>query len=309
MLALGAVAILTAAPLSLALVLVAFTAAGWLAFTLLAFQSGYWFSAALPLAAMAPAVAITTLGRQLLDRREAQRHEVAEAALRLFQPPGLVDRIAGDPCYLAEPQEQDAAVLFIDLSRFTRLSERLGPARTRELLRGFHALVEEETNATGGVVMSYMGDGAMMAFGLPEPKADDTGQALTAGFALLRRAREWIASLPVDHGADDIDVRIGAHFGRVVVSRLGAETHQHITITGDTVNVASRLLEVASAERAALVVSADLLATVGDSLPGRSAFRHLKVVEIRGRREPLWVGLWSSETPPPTGSPATDRFV
>ncbi len=309
MLALGAVAILTAAPLSLALVVVAFTAASWLAFTLLAFQSGYWFSAAVPLAAMAPTVAVTTLGRQLLDRREAKRHEVAEAALRLFQPPGLVDRIAADPSYLAEPQEQHAAVLFIDLSRFTRLSERLGPARTRELLRGFHALVEEETNASGGVVLSYMGDGAMMGFGLPEPKADDTGRALTACFTLLRRAQEWIASLSVESEVDDIDVRIGAHFGPVVASRLGAETHQHITITGDTVNVASRLLEVASAERAALVVSADLLATVGDSLPGRSAFRHLKAVEIRGRRKPLWVGLWSPETPAPAGDPAASRFV
>ena len=40
-------------------------------------------------------------------------------------------------------------------------------------------------------------------------------------------------------------IRLGAHLGPVVVSRLGPETHQHITATGDTVNVASRLMEVA----------------------------------------------------------------
>jgi adenylate cyclase len=154
-----------------------------------------------------------------------------------------------------------------------------------------------------------MGDGAMIAFGLPERRDDDTRRALTTCFALLRRSREWIASLPAEMGAGDISARIGAHFGCVVLSRLGAESHQHITVTGDTVNVASRLLEVASAERVTLAVSADLLATVGDDLPGRSAFRHLTAVEIRGRREPLWVGLWSPEPPAPAGSPVAPRPV
>ncbi len=299
----GAIAILLLLPLSLALALVGLAATGWLAFTVAAFASEYWFSAALPLVAMAPGAVLTTLGRQVLDRREARRHETAEAALRLFQPPLLVDRIAADPAYLAQPQEQEAAVVFIDLSRFTRLSERLGPARTRELLRDFHALVEDETNAAGGVVLSYMGDGAMMAFGLPEPRVDDAERALRACFALARHSQGWIAGVSSQLGAD-IDVRLGAHFGRVVVSRLGADTHQHITVTGDTVNVASRLLEVAAKGSATLVVSADLLHALGAALHEGPSLSDLRDVAIRGRSEPLRVALWRLE--PPTDTEAAD---
>jgi adenylate cyclase len=44
---------------------------------------------------------------------------------------------------------------------------------------------------------------------------------------------------------DRLDFRIGLHFGPAILSRLGSPTQQQITATGDTVNVASRLPEVA----------------------------------------------------------------
>ncbi len=288
--AVAAVALLAATPLSPALLLVAALAVGWFAVTALAFRSGFWLSAAVPLVALLPPALLATLGRQLLDRRESDHHASAEAALRLFQPPALADRIAADPAFLAKPHEQAAAVLFIDLSRFTHLSEQLGPARTRELLRDFHILIETETDAAGGIVLSFMGDGAMIAFGLPEPTPADAAQALQACFALLERTRAWLDRLRTESGAD-LDVRLGAHYGPVVVSRLGAQTHQHITVTGDTVNVASRLLEVAAQEGSEFAASADFLAAAGDDAPGRSRLRDLKAVAIRGRDRPLWVAV------------------
>jgi len=43
--------------------------------------------------------------------------------------------------------------------------------------------------------------------------------------------------------------KVGAHFGTIVASRLGGGSYHHITATGDTVNVASRLMEVAAVTR------------------------------------------------------------
>ena len=57
--------------------------------------------------------------------------------------------------------------------------------------------------------------------------------------------------------------KIGAHFGPIVASRLGGGSHQHITATGDSVNVASRLMEVAAKQGAVLAVSDDLLRQAG----------------------------------------------
>ena len=67
----------------------------------------------------------------------------------------------------------------------------------------------------------------------------------------------WLGDLP-PHARDRLDFRIGLHFGPAILSRLGSPTQQQISASGDTVNVASRLLEVAKQQHCRLVVSEDL---------------------------------------------------
>jgi adenylate cyclase len=211
--------------------------------------------------------------------------------MRRFHSPALADRLAATPDYLAEPVQQDAAVLFIDLSGFTSVSERLGPEQTRELLKSLHTVIEDEVTRHGGLVLSYMGDGAMIVFGLPDPRPDDPDRAVSAALALIGHVRTWMDALP-DALHEGLGVRVGAHFGPVVVSRLGADTHQHITATGDSVNVASRLLEVASAHHAGVAFSTDLLQAL--RAPVQVALSEEREISIRGRSRPLTVRFWNA---------------
>jgi adenylate cyclase len=78
----------------------------------------------------------------------------------------------------------------------------------------------------------------------------------------------------------------------VILSRLGTADHQHIAATGDTVNVASRLLEVAKQHNAPIAVSDDLYRAAG--LLGSAAEHGLgeaMAIEIRGRANPMSVRL------------------
>jgi adenylate cyclase len=78
-----------------------------------------------------------------------------------------------------------------------------------------------------------------------------------------------------------------------LVSRLGPTHHQHITATGDTVNVTSRLLEVAKDQQCNVVVSEDLF--VAAELPASSYDMTAVVsleVNIRGHARPLQVRTW-----------------
>jgi adenylate cyclase len=98
----------------------------------------------------------------------------------------------------------------------------------------------------------------------------------------------WLKGLPPV--AQRLSARVSGHYGPAVVSRLGPAHHQHITATGDTVNLTSRLLEVAKQERASLVISEDLYAAAGAAdAPGADAAHE---VQIRGHREPLRVRAW-----------------
>jgi adenylate cyclase len=293
-LAMSSVLLICLVPLGPALAGTALAAAVWLMVTALAFGHGFWLSAVIPLASLAVPASLCATGRLALDRRQARRLASSEQALRRFQSPLLADRIADDPAFLAHPVQQDAAILFVDLSNFTRLSERLGPQMTRELLRDFHKVVEDEVTRHGGLVLSFMGDGAMIAFGLPDPKVDDASRAVQAAFGLADSVGNWLATRSgvwPENATAALDVRVGAHYGPVVISRLGTDTHQHITATGDSVNVTSRLLEVAAKKGARVVISAQLLQAARDA-GDLTHFGALEPIAIRGREQPLTVALW-----------------
>ncbi|TCR66145.1 adenylate/guanylate cyclase domain-containing protein [Bosea sp. BK604] len=285
------VLIVALTPLSIGTGLVAFVTGAWLLASVALFAQGYWFSAVLPLAGIVPPVAAAMVLRQLWERRRSREHARAEAALRQFQPPVLAERIARDPDFLRDPVMQNAAILFVDLSGFTRLSEQAGPAGTREFLKQFHTLVENEIAAHEGLVMTFMGDGAMIVFGIPEPRPDDAVRAFEAAWDLIGDVRTWIGGSDLPAGRPEL--RVGAHYGQVVVSRLGHESHQHIMATGDSVNVASRLMEVAKQHDARLAVSADFLAALGEDRGLHGEPDDLRPVDIRGRRQPISVALWT----------------
>ena len=265
----------------------------WLGTNVTAFAHGIWLSAALPIAAAAPPAIIFGAVQLWLGRRRAQFFATQSALLQRVQAPGLGEFLAEHPDFLSEPVREEVAVVFIDLSGFTGASEILGPSAIRELLNSFHAAVEKTVVTCGGVVIGFMGDGAMIVFGLPEPTPLDTVNAVRCCAHLARQTRRWLASLPASTGRR-IGFKIGANFGTVVVSRLGGKNHQHIAATGDTVNVASRLMEVAARHNAEVAVSDDLLRAAGREceLIKSGVLSGPMDSQIRGRSGSLPVWLW-----------------
>ncbi|RVU13869.1 CHASE2 domain-containing protein [Methylobacterium oryzihabitans] len=272
----------------LGLALAALPLAAFLGAALWLFGQGVWLSMALPLAAALAPLPPYLAARMLLDRAQARRLAAARDDLLRFLPPAVATRLAQDPDFLAVPVERRACVLFLDLSGFTTASEGLGPARTREMLKAMHDRVEAEATARGGAVTSFMGDGAMVLFGLPEAGGDDADRTVAAALALVATLRDWLAAQAP--GEAPAGLRIGAHEGPVVLSRLGGARNQHITATGDTVNTTARLLDVAKAEGVALVLSEALLAARREPVPLPHPGRRARVA-IRGRRAALDVVL------------------
>lgn len=292
MLALGGVLLVLFLPLTRSLPLVGLALLAVLAGTFILFAGDIWTSAALPIVAAVPPIAMAGFARQLHERKEARTVVAAEAALRRFHPALLSERIAADPDYLRQPLEQAAAVLFLDLSGFTQRSEELGPARTQTFLKQFHTLVVDTVAKHEGVVMNFMGDGAMIVFGIVEDVGDPCGRAFAAGVALADNTRDWVASQPQGEPGG-LGLRLGLHYGPVVLARLGHDAHQQISVSGDTVNLASRLMEVAKVEGAQFAVSAAAIKAIKDGGQNVTPPDGLRTESIRGHRATIDVALWT----------------
>lgn len=265
----------------------------WAATNFLAFSYGVAMSAAVPIAAAAVPVVFFGSLQLWSDRQQAQYFAARNELLERFQAPAIQKWLARDPNFLAEPVRQNAAVVFIDLSGFTSLSEQLGPDETRDLLKVFHALVDKESVACGGMITSFLGDGAMILFGLPAAATDDAARAAECALRLCSSVGRWLASLRLVT-APKLGFKVGAHFGVIIASRLGGGSYHHITATGDTVNVASRLMEVAASHGAELALSDELLRAAGQDLFKSGSLTGPEESRIRGRSGSLMIWLWRS---------------
>jgi adenylate cyclase len=270
----------------------------WMSITSISFSRGIWLSAILPIAATAVPTLLFGAVQLWSGRRRAQYFATRSQLLGEFQAPVIQQWLIANPRFLAEPVRQDAAIVFIDLSGFTSLSEALGPDKVRDLLKEFHALVDKEVVTSGGMITSFLGDGAMILFGLPEPAPDDALRAADCAVRLSRSTAKWLGTLPQSIAAN-LGFKIGAHFGIIVASRLGGASHHHITATGDTVNVASRLMEVAAGRGVEIAASDDLLRAAGHdcALFRSGVLTGPQETQIRGRSGSLATWLWRGAAP------------
>ena len=261
----------------------------WLAGIFLAFDNGYWLSVAAPLASALPLTVGFAAARSIVERRAGTKIAAERSTLARFHSPALLDQLLKEPDFLEKPIREDVAVMFLDLSGSTAVAEALGPEWTRDLFSAMQTLVEGGVTAHGGVVINYMGDGVLAVFGLPKPQSDDAARALAAVEALLESMTRWLADLP-PAARERLDFRIGLNFGPVILSRLGSPTQQQISATGDTVNVASRLLEVAKQQHCRIVVTEDLFQAASATAPLANIDPRLYaplIVSIRGRASDL----------------------
>jgi class 3 adenylate cyclase len=181
-------------------------------------------------------------------------------------------------------------VLFADLRGYTRLAEKLPPARVVPLLEEFFGILSKATEMHGGRVFHVAGDGMMAGFGVEDPDHDGASDALGAGYAMLNGfstiAARWRRELSIETG-----VGIGLHQGDVALALFGPPRHRTATLVGDTVNVAARLCSRARAGEVlfscTVAASLDAHPSAEAPLRGQVPFLQLPQFELRGRSELL----------------------
>ena len=163
------------------------------------------------------------------------------------------------------------AVMFADVSGSTKLYETVGDMAAFETIARCIALMKASSQASGGRIVKTIGDEVMAVF----PSAE---RAMQAAIDM----QSAIAELPAI-GASPMSLRIGLHCGPVLPAESG-------DVFGDTVNLAARLRELASAGQ--IITSKDAVERLSARL--RQMVRYLYPIQVRGKRQPteLFEAIW-----------------
>jgi adenylate cyclase len=177
-------------------------------------------------------------------------------------------------------RRQEVAILFVDMRDSTALAEHTDPTRLSVFLASFRRRVLRAVEANGGVVDKFIGDGALIVFGVPEPRPDDARRALACARELLRQLDRWNAKRDFD---PPLRIGIGIHTGQVYCGLVGDDTRLEFTVLGDAVNVAARIEAATKQFTLPLLASQPVVAAAGEL----DRWRVVSVEQLRGRAEPL----------------------
>jgi adenylate cyclase len=180
--------------------------------------------------------------------------------------------------------EREVVVLFVDLRRWTSLSEQHLPHDLAYVLDQFFEVVGEAVRSCGGVPNQFIGDSVMALFGLEHDLPTACAQSLAAARAIETGMECHRERMQQEFGSA-LEFGIGLHAGAAAVGEVGWRETRTFSAVGDTVNTAARLQELCKGFGVRLVVSEQVLRGAG--LEPGNLVRH--EVDVRGRVDPLVV--------------------
>ena len=151
----------------------------------------------------------------------------------------------GRPFPIAESlgeERKTVTVVFCDLVGFTARSDRADPEDVKATLRPYHTRLKREIERFGGTLDKFVGDGVMAVFGAPAVHEDDTRRALLCALRIQEAMEELNEEATPQ--SQPLTIRTGVATGEAVVAFWSGPQIGE-AVTGDVVNVASRIQSVA----------------------------------------------------------------
>ncbi len=160
--------------------------------------------------------------------------------------------------------------LFCDVTGSTALGEELDPEVLRQVMNRYFAMMRTTIERHGGTVEKFIGDAVMAVFGIPVVREDDALRAVRAAAEIRERLPAVVAEVGVP-----VRFRTGVNTGPVLMSE--GENYA----TGDAVNVAARLEQVAAPEE--ILLGEETLQLVRDAV----VVEPLEPLEVKGKAAPI----------------------
>lgn len=171
--------------------------------------------------------------RKLLD---TLRQYVAQAVVDELLRRDLKDPLA--------PQQLNVTTLIADMEGYTRQVEALDMEEAAQLTRDFLDCLTRPVIEKRGTLDKYTGDGLVAFWGAPLPNDDHADLALDAAQEILQEVQRF-SQARQQTGLPPLRVRIGIESGMAMAGDFGTSFRSIYTAVGDSVNVASRLEQLA----------------------------------------------------------------
>jgi adenylate cyclase len=178
--------------------------------------------------------------------------------------------------------------MFTDIAGFTTISEGLKdtPGKLVELMNRYLTVMSGAIAAHDGYVDKFIGDAVMAIWGAPLEMADAEKKAVDAALACRAALAEFNRDVVGDYlPGGRLGTRLGLATGYAIAGNMGSADRLNYTVTGDMVNLASRLEGANKEYGTEIMVSEVTAGKLGEGY----VLRRLDRLVVKGKKEPIAV--------------------
>ncbi len=244
---------------------------------------------------MAQQAAISIQNARLASRIKSE--EQTRAQISRLIPPSVVEQVLkGELTIEKGGRLTEVTMLFSDIRGFTTMSDGRPAQEIVNTLNEYFEVMVDILFKYSGTLDKFVGDEIIGLFGAPIALDDAPFKAVACGLAMLQALEEFNRTRASENLAA-IRIGIGINTGNVITGSIGSTRALQYTAIGDAMNVASRLVNVASSGE--IIVSENTF----KHLAGRVEATQLPPVRVKGKADELKVfrvtGLRNTNTPVP----------
>lgn len=223
-----------------------------------------------------------------------QRTSEMESTLSRYLSPGVArEIITGAAPLQLGGQRVTASVLFADIVGFTGMAEGMSPEDVATLLNRYFAHIVRACEMHQGMVDKYIGDCAMLVFGVPQADPEHSFHAIACALSILRlTAME--NQLRDRQGQPPVKFRLGLNSGEMLAGNMGSHERMEYTVLGDSVNLASRLS--AAADGGQVIITEQVYRQ--EDVYDRFVARPHRAIRLRGIQHPVMTYIIEDMKPP-----------
>jgi adenylate cyclase len=194
----------------------------------------------------------------------------------------VVKMLVDNNSYQIEGKEQDLSVMFVDIRRFTSISEIMKPNDIVDLLNRYFTFASNIVKKYNGTIDKFMGDGMLAFWNAPVPMENHQELALKAALDMQKEISVFNKDLK---NIFDLELEIGIsiHVAATFVGNIGSEHLVSYTIIGDSVNLTSRLETMCKVYGVGIVISEFIKNATKEDF----YFRYLDDIKVYGKNEPI----------------------
>lgn len=209
-----------------------------------------------------------------LARQEHEQSAIrSRTQMEQFFTPRLAAKLEDRPELLVG-RDMEVSVLFCDIRGFSRITEKLGPAKTVELMSDVMSALTQCVLDHEGVVVDYVGDEVMAMWGAPEDQPDHAMRACRAALAMFESLpalnERWHSTVK-----ERLALGIGISSGLAQVGNVGSRIKFKYGALGNTVNLGSRVQGATKHLKSSLLITDATRQRIDDS------FRTRRLCQVR----------------------------